>query len=216
MTDKFDICKRRHICDIFCRLGRHIVWDQIRIEIHNWDLENSDTFDKCNKFAFKSHEHQCLWTCAIFCRLYVWHVWYVWQIHMLKYLMKLKFLAVQMFCLDCFGRVGSYDQACLSWKWFSFIAVLLKSCKTLVSFLDTSPIFWHLEFFSTCCCCFQFSIFSIHHQHHQHPAITSIQHLLTPSMLIFSIYKPSNTLAGQIFQCPTHHNVNDLILQVFV
>ena len=121
--------------------------------------------------------------------------------YMLKYLMKLKFLAVQLFCLDCFGRVGSYDQACLSWKWFSFIAVLLKSCKTLVSFLDTSPIFWHLEFFSTCCC-FQFSIFSIHHQHHQHPAITSIQHLLTPSMLIFSIYKPSNTLARQIFQCP--------------
>ena len=29
--------------------GRHIAGDQIRIEIHNWDLENSDTFDKSNK-----------------------------------------------------------------------------------------------------------------------------------------------------------------------
>ena len=27
VTDKFGICKRRHICDIFCRLGRHIVWN---------------------------------------------------------------------------------------------------------------------------------------------------------------------------------------------
>ena len=129
--------------------------------------------------------------------------------YMLKYLMKLKFLAVQMFCLDCFGRVGSYDQACLSWKWFSFIAVLLKSCKTLVSFLDTSPIFWHLEFFSTCCC-FHFSIFSIHHQHHQHrqqsPASSIFWHQARSYFQFTSPLTPLQDKFSTAHWLETHHD----------
>ena len=94
------------------------------------------------------------------------------------------------------------------WSSMPVVKMVLIHCSFAEKLQNSCFLSWHLSNILTPRVLFNllllpfFNIFYSSPASPASPAITSIQHLLTPSTFIFSIYKPSNTLARQIFQCP--------------